>query len=100
MEGIESVSGLIARYTVVEKLYLHQQCESIGGFHEAITKLYAAIFTYLSKVKAYCTGNTWSMYLTTAVKECIYLLEVDDSVLIHAPRKTRSKLERGGFQAV
>ena len=100
MEGIESVSGLIARYTVVEKLYLHQQCESIGGFHKAITKLYAAILIYLSKVKAYFTGNTWSMYLAIAIKDRIYLLEISDSVLIQALRKSRSKLERGCFQAV
>lgn len=61
MEGIESVSSLITRYTIVEKLYLYQNCDAESGLLEAITKLYAAILTYLAKVKVYCTGNAWSM---------------------------------------
>ena len=65
-EGIESVSGLITRYTIVEKLYLNQTCEAKHGLQEAITNLYAATLTYLAKVKAYCTGNSISMCLDTA----------------------------------
>ena len=65
-EGIESVSSLITRYTIVEKLYLNQKCEAKVGLQEAITKLYAATLTYLAKVKAYCSGNAFSMCLTTA----------------------------------
>ena len=65
-EGIESVSGLITRYMIVEKLYLNQECEAKQGLQEAITKLYAATLTYLAKVKAYCTGNSFSMCLNAA----------------------------------
>ncbi|CAF9943521.1 MAG: hypothetical protein ALECFALPRED_000540 [Alectoria fallacina] len=61
-EGIESVSGLITRYTIVEKLYLSQQCEAKLGLEEAITKLYAATLVYLAKVKVYCTGNTFRRF--------------------------------------
>lgn len=70
-EGIESVSGLITRYTIVEKLYLNQSCDARYGLQEAITKLYAATLTYLAKVKAYCTGNTLSMCLNTMAQERI-----------------------------
>ncbi|CAD6579294.1 MAG: hypothetical protein ASARMPREDX12_009118 [Alectoria sarmentosa] len=61
-EGIESVSGLMTRYTIVEKLYLNQQCEAKLGLQEAITKLYAATLAYLAKVKAYCTGNSFKRF--------------------------------------
>ena len=67
VEGIEFVSGLITRYAVIEKLYLHQQCESTPGLYEAITKLYANVLIYLSKVKAYYMGNTWSTCSITVV---------------------------------
>ena len=88
------------RYTIVEKLYADQECESIVGFHESITKLYAAMLTYLANVKAYCTGNNLSMSLITAVQECTDLLGTSKPVLIQALREIRSRRERGDYQAV
>jgi len=56
-EGVESISGLIARYTIVEKLYLHGNTEATAGLQESIRKLYAAILAYLAKIKSYFEGN-------------------------------------------
>ena len=58
--GIEFTSRLIARYSIVEKLYLSNDCEATPLLQEAIEKLYAAILTYLARVKAYFTGKTIS----------------------------------------
>lgn len=60
VEGIESSASLVARYVIVEKLYLHYECEAAPGLQEAIGNLYANILTYLARVKAYFTGSTWS----------------------------------------
>ena len=60
MEGIESSASLVARYVIVEKLYLHYDCEAAPGLQEAIGNLYANILTYLARVKAYFTCSTWS----------------------------------------
>ena len=66
-EGIESVSALIIRYTIVEKLYLHENCEARSGLQEAITKLYAAMLTYLVKVNGYCAKSTLGMSSTVVI---------------------------------
>ena len=60
VEGIESSASLVARYVIVEKLYLRYECEAAPGLQEAIGNLYANILTYLARVKAYFTGSTWS----------------------------------------
>ncbi|MCJ1273175.1 hypothetical protein MMC21_000964 [Puttea exsequens] len=59
VESIESTSSLIARYVIVEKLYLSHECEATPRLQEAIGKLYIAVLTYLAKVKAFFTGGTW-----------------------------------------
>jgi hypothetical protein len=61
VENVESISGLITRYTVIEMLYLHEECEATPQLSESITMLYAAILLYLAKAKAYFSGNTLSM---------------------------------------
>ena len=74
-EGTESIIGLIARYTVIEKLYLHEDYEAARGLHEFITELYAARLTYLARAKSYFTGNALSTYLYHVLDEAkdIYL---------------------------
>lgn len=64
-EGVEYISGLVARYTVTEKLYLYDNGEAAIGLRGSIKDLYAAILTYLAKVKSYVTGNSWSKWLST-----------------------------------
>jgi len=75
-EGVESISSLIARYTIFEKLYLHEDYEATPWLHESLRKLYAAILTYLARVKSYLTGNSWSMCLTAVVQERINLSNI------------------------
>ena len=60
VEGIETIASLVARYVIVEKLYLRYECEAAPGLQKAIGNLYANILTYLARVKAYFTGSTWS----------------------------------------
>ena len=64
VEGIESSARLVARYVIIEKLYLQYESQAALGLQEAIGNLYATILTYLAKVKAYFTGSILSKYLT------------------------------------
>jgi hypothetical protein len=57
-EAVESISGLITRYTVFEMLYLHEDCESTPKLYKSLRELYAAILRYLSKVRGYFSGNS------------------------------------------
>ncbi|KAI9040339.1 uncharacterized protein KD926_008296 [Aspergillus affinis] len=56
-EAVETIARLIARYTVFEKLYLHEDCETVPKLRESLRELYAGILRYLSKAKDYFTGN-------------------------------------------
>jgi len=67
-EGVESISSLLVRYTIIEKLYLHEDCEATPQLKESITKLYVAILRYLSKSKAYFSSNTFGKCKDTAVQ--------------------------------
>jgi hypothetical protein len=60
-ENVESISGLITRYTIIEMLYLREDSEATQQLRESITTLYAAILLYLAKAKAYFSGSTISM---------------------------------------
>lgn len=48
-EGVEFVSNLITRYTIIEQLYLQNLSTAKDQLMKAITKLYAAVLKYLSK---------------------------------------------------
>ena len=85
-EGIEFVAGLITRYAVVEKLYLHQQSDSTPRLHEAVSKLYANVLIYLSKVKAYYMGNTWSTCSITVVLRVYHSTSNTNRELIKAQK--------------
>ncbi|KAK2798050.1 hypothetical protein FQN51_007975 [Onygenales sp. PD_10] len=58
VEGVESISGLIARYTIVEMLYLHEDFEATPLLRECITKLYTAILGYLAHAQTYFSDST------------------------------------------
>jgi hypothetical protein len=62
-EGVESVSHLMECYTVIEKLYLHEDCEATPQMQESITKLYVAVLHYLSKAKDYFSGKHFEYVL-------------------------------------
>lgn len=52
-EGVEFVSNLITRYTIVEQLYLQNPSTAKDQLIKAITKLYAAVLKYLSKANRF-----------------------------------------------
>ena len=65
VEGVESSARLVARYVIVEKLYLRYEFEAALGLQEAIRNLYATVLTYLARVKTHFTGRTLSKCSTT-----------------------------------
>jgi hypothetical protein len=58
IEGIEMVSNLITRYTLVEKHYLREQSDLQQQLSEGIVKVYAAVLTYLSRARRYYDRRT------------------------------------------
>ncbi|KIW11611.1 hypothetical protein PV08_10913 [Exophiala spinifera] len=83
-ESIESVSRLIARYTIFEKLYLREaDCESGPQLHEALRELYAAILRYLANSKRYFSGNS----ISASYQD----IKINPRILTIFSRKIRSK---------
>lgn len=60
LEGLEYVSSLIARYAMVEALYLNQTSIANDQLSEAIVRLYSAVLIYLSKAGKFYSRNTGS----------------------------------------
>jgi hypothetical protein len=50
LEGLERISSLITRYTMIERRYLQG---ASGELTDAVVKLYVAVLTYLSKARRY-----------------------------------------------
>jgi hypothetical protein len=61
-EGVELVSNLITRYTIVEKLYLEKPSAAKDQLTQAILRLYSAVLMYLSKAKSYYQRNTFGEF--------------------------------------
>jgi hypothetical protein len=66
IEGVEHVSNLITRYTILEAIYVDTLREARTAAYEqlqsALTKLYATILTYLTKASRYYDKNTIGAY--------------------------------------
>ena len=60
LEGLEYVSSLIARYAMVEAIYLNQASNTNDQLSEAIVRLYSAVLTYLAKANRFYSQNTSS----------------------------------------
>ena len=60
LEGLEYVSSLIARYAMVEALYLNQTSIANDQLSEAIVRLYSAVLIYLAKANKFYSRNTSS----------------------------------------
>ena len=60
LESLEYVSSLIARYAMVEALYLNQVSVANDQLSEAIIRLYSAVLTYLAKANKFYSWNTSS----------------------------------------
>lgn len=58
LEGLEYVTSLIARYDIVENLYLHQASLARDQLSEAIVRLYTAVLIYLARASKFYSRNT------------------------------------------
>ena len=58
LEGLEYVSNLIARYAIVEELYLSQSSVAIHQLSSSIVKLYSSILIFLGKAHGFFDDNT------------------------------------------
>jgi N-terminal domain of NWD NACHT-NTPase len=68
-EGMEFVSNLIARYEIVERLYLRNTSTITDQLSQNIIKLYASVLAYLSKAIRYYahgTGGKYTIVLQTS----------------------------------
>jgi len=61
-EGVELVSNLITRYTIVEQLYLQKPSSAKDQLTQAILRLYSTVLIYLSKAKSYYQRNTFGAF--------------------------------------
>ena len=77
---------LVARYVIVEKLYLRYESEAALGLQETIGNLYATILTYLAKVKTYFTGGTLSKCSRKLHRWRSILLSIE-SLYSHTPQE-------------
>jgi len=64
-EGVELVSNLITRYTIVEHLYLRRPSAAKNQLTEAILKLYSTVLIYLSKAETYYKKTTLGAFQAT-----------------------------------
>ena len=53
IEGVELVGRIIARYAVVESIYLRKPSLVINQLSESLEKLYVSILQYLAKASRY-----------------------------------------------
>ncbi len=60
LEGIELLTNLIARYALIEAIYLQQSSKAVDLLRQAIVVFHARILHYLAKAKLYYTQNTGS----------------------------------------
>ena len=57
-EGIELVSNLITRYTIVECLYLRKPSMAKSQLTQALLEVYSAVLVYLSNAKRFYERST------------------------------------------
>ena len=60
LEGIEQITNLLSRYTLIEEIYLQQSSKAVDLLEQAVIKLYAHVLTYLAQAKRYYNENTGS----------------------------------------
>lgn len=60
LESLTSISEMICRYDVFERLYLRHQSPTADALERAMVRFYAAILFYLAKTKSYFDQNSAS----------------------------------------
>lgn len=58
LEGLEYITSLIARYAMVEGLYLSQATVASEQLSDAVIRLYIAVLIYLAKAESFYSRNT------------------------------------------
>jgi len=60
LESLTSISEMICRYDVFERLYLRYESPAADALKRAMVRLYAAILVHLAKTKSYFDQNSAS----------------------------------------
>lgn len=73
VEAVERISYLIVYYAIFEDLYLRQGTaeKTKNQLSKSLVNLYAAILSYLSKVRRYYDRNTASMFICSLFVFCL-----------------------------
>ncbi|KAJ5109321.1 hypothetical protein N7456_005996 [Penicillium angulare] len=58
VDGAERISRIVARYRIIERMFLQDLSESTQQLEQALIQLYATILTYLANAKRYFEQNT------------------------------------------
>ena len=69
LEGLEYVSSLIARFAMVEALYLNQASTARDQLSESIVRLYSAVLLYLAKASKFYSRNISSELRNLAINQ-------------------------------
>ncbi|KIM99246.1 hypothetical protein OIDMADRAFT_65994, partial [Oidiodendron maius Zn] len=75
LEGLEYVSNLIARYAIVEELYLSQSSVAIHQLSNSIVKLYSSILIFLGKAHGFFDDNTAKRLAKSHTEQMLKLSE-------------------------
>ena len=82
IDGVEHVSNLITRYTILETIYLDTLTEAKTAVRDqlqsSLTKLYAAILAYLAKARRYYDRSTVGEYFVHFVSSIVDITKVGD----------------------
>jgi hypothetical protein len=78
LESMEMVTDVVARYAVIENIFLRPGSEFYPEIEKAITSLYVAVLTYICKAKCYFRRNTLariSISILEVEKDCTKFMQ-------------------------
>ena len=82
IDGVEHVSNLITRYTILESIYLGTLSNIKPATHDqlqsSLTKLYVAILAYLTKARRYYDKSTVGEYLVHFLSSIVSIAKAGD----------------------
>ncbi|KAI9704106.1 MAG: hypothetical protein M1836_006967 [Candelina mexicana] len=93
-EGVENITCVIARYEIIERLYLHPTTAPTNGdsklLNDCVIKVYIKILRYLVKAKKFWSENT----AKRIVKSPFTDMEAENNVLQAAIKKADDEVYR------
>lgn len=80
IDGVEHVSNLITRYTIVETVFLGilPQAKAAAIFRSSLIKLYATILTYLAAANRYYDKSTVGKHLSDIAAFSFSIVRAED----------------------